>query len=123
MGALTITLDPMNPGSGGNTRRAVGTLTFSTTYVTGTGDAFNPRQLGLEILDAMDIEVARNAGSTLQLQPLLTEQLPSNGTLHVRAYAIAVPPQTNIGNESSLQEIDAQPDLSAFSARFVAWGS
>ena len=128
MGALTITLDPMNPGSGGDDRRVIGTLTFSSTYVSGTGDSFTPLQLGLAILDGMDIELATNTGHTLQLQPMLVVPatgLPSTGTLYVRAYGVEFPAAADLpgGNETPLVEISTNADLSAFSARFTAWGS
>jgi hypothetical protein len=122
MGALTITLDKP---TGADPQRNTGTLTFSATYISATGDSVTPGQLGFTILDQLDIELATNAGHTLQFQPQLVTALPSKGTCYVRAFGVEFPAAADLpgGNETPLVEISTNADLSLFSARFTAWGS
>lgn len=129
MGALTFAIDQMKPGSAGDNRQVIGTLTFSDAYATG-GDTFDPADLGLMILDSMEIEVGNNGVDNTPLQPRCANAVPIMSTKasggspsgRVTAYAIPGTPAANIGTEVGLAEIDNGTDLSAFSARFVAYG-
>jgi hypothetical protein len=132
MGALTITLDADQPGSSGEMRRSTGKITFSASYDDTNGDTFDPASMGLGTLTSLDLETAAN-GAGLFVQPNLVEVLPkqsllmyptSAALLHIKALAVAVPPTTDVYDESSFTPVSSGGalDLSLFVGRFVALG-
>ncbi len=117
MGALVITLQPMQPSSDGNVRKVFGSITFSNSYSAG-GDTFDPIDMGLAQLDAITIEPAVD-NTPVILTPVCLNTFPvgstrtSSNTAPLGRVAVFVAAGT--------QET-ATTNLSTFSANFVAYG-
>ncbi len=133
-GALTVTLDTDGLQSDGTQLISTGTITFSSVYDQTDGDSFDPAAMGLNILVALDLEVAGN-GSGVWVQPALVESLPATShlfypttaLLHIKALAIADPltPSVSTADDAGLVGVTSGSpiDMSAFTGRYRAWGT
>lgn len=134
-GALTVTLDTDGLQSDGTQLISTGTIQFSSVYDQTNGDTFDPAAMGLNILVALDLEMAANANKTVWVQPALVEALPATSKLfyptqallHIKALAIPDPQTSNVSSadDTGLVSVTSGSpiDMSGFTGRYRAWGT